>query len=224
MKTGRMLFSIVQADFRDRTRRTSFLVTLCLVIYMGYAVNTGQILVRLADYRGVYNSAWVGTLMALVITFFLGLAGFYLIKNAVARDERTGVGQIIASTPLSRPEYLLGKWLSNFALLTSLVMILAMAAILMQVIQQEVAQIDIWALIAPLLLIALPMMALVAAFAVFFESISLAERRLWQPGLLFCLYGIVHCRNFPGGHSLVGRHRSQPGKYPYESGRLGDLP
>ena len=214
MKTGRVLFSILQADFRDRTRRTSFLVTLCLVIYMGYAVNTGQILVKLADYRGVYNSAWVGTLMALVITFFLGLAGFYLIKNAVARDERTGVGQIIATTPLSRPEYLLGKWLSNFALLTALVIILAIAAILMQAIQQEVAQIEIWALIAPLLLIALPMMALVAAFAVFFESISFLKGGFGNLVYFFVFMGLFTAGIFLAdtpwldvtGVSLVSNH------------------
>jgi hypothetical protein len=171
MKTGRLLFSILLADFRDRTRRTSFLVTLCLVIYLGYAVNTGQVLIKLDDYRGIYNSAWVGGLMTLVITFFLGLAGFYLVKNTIDRDERTGVGQIIASTPITRPQYLLGKWCSNFTVLAFLVIILALAAILMQAIQQEAARIEIWTLIAPLLLVALPMMALVAAFAVFFESI-----------------------------------------------------
>jgi len=171
MKTGRLLLSILLADFRDRTRRTSFLVTLCLAIYLGYAVNAGQILIKLDEYRGIYNSAWVGGLMTLVITFFLGLAGFYLVKNAIDRDERTGVGQIIASTPITRPQYLLGKWLSNFTVLAFLVIILALAAILMQAIQQEAARIEIWTLIAPLLLVALPMMALVAAFAVFFESI-----------------------------------------------------
>jgi hypothetical protein len=108
--------------------------------------------------------------MALVITFFLGITGFYLVKNTIERDERTGVGQIIATTPLTSAQYLLGKWLSNFAVLASLVGLLALAAILMQVIQREVAQVDLWALLAPFLFIALPMMALISAFAVFFET------------------------------------------------------
>jgi hypothetical protein len=172
MRTGAVLFSLLKADFLERTRRSSFLVILCLVIYLGYAVNSGQILIKLEAARGIYNSAWVGSLMALVITFFLGLTGFFLVKDTISRDERTGVGQIIATTPLSRPEYLIGKWLSNFAVLTTLVAILALAAILMQIIQREAAQIQIWALIAPFLFIALPMMALVAAFAVFFETVS----------------------------------------------------
>ncbi len=171
MNTWRVLFPMLKADFLERTRRSSFLVTVCLIIYLGYAVNTGQILIKLDSYRGIYNSAWVGTLMALVITFFLGIAGFYLVKNTIERDERTGVGQIIATTPLTRSQYLLGKWLSNFAVLASLVGILALAAILMQVIQREDAQVQLWALLAPFLFIALPMMALISAFAVFFETV-----------------------------------------------------
>lgn len=42
MNKPRLLFSMLKADFLERTRRSSFLVTLCLVIYLGYAVNTGQ--------------------------------------------------------------------------------------------------------------------------------------------------------------------------------------
>ncbi len=170
MKTQSVFLAMLKADFLERTRRPGFLVTVCLVIYLGYAVNTGQVLILLGNYRGIYNSAWVGSLMALVITFFLGLFGFFLVKDAIQRDENSGVGQIIAATSLNRPQYLLGKWVSNFALLAALVLILAFAALLMQCLQSEAAQIDIWALTAPLLLVALPMMALVAALAVFFET------------------------------------------------------
>jgi len=172
MKKSGMLLSMVKADFLERTRQSGFLITLCLIIYLGYAVNVGQILVKLENYRGIYNSAWVGGLMSLVITFFLGIAGFYLVKNSINRDERTGVGQIIATTPTSKAKYLLGKWLSNLAVLSALVGILALAALFMQLIQSESEQIQIWTLISPFLLIALPMMSMVAAFAVLFESIS----------------------------------------------------
>ncbi len=172
MSSWNLIPAMIKADLQERTRRTSFVVTVCSIIYLGYAVNTGQILIKLETYRGVYNSAWVGSLMSLVITFFLGIAGFYLVKNAVERDERTGVGQIIATTPTTGSQYLLGKWLSNFTVLAVLVGILALAAILMQIINREDVQIQLWALLAPFLFIALPMMALVAAFAVFFESVS----------------------------------------------------
>jgi len=166
------LISMLKADFLERTRRYSFLVTICLVIYLGYAVGAGQVIIMLGDYRGIYNSAWVGSLMSLVITFFLGLFGFYLVKNTIQRDEQTGVGQIIATTPLTRPQYLLGKWLSNFVVLTTIVAILAFAAIPIQMVFREDVNIQLWSLMAPFLFIALPMMALVSALAVFFETIN----------------------------------------------------
>jgi ABC-type transport system involved in multi-copper enzyme maturation permease subunit len=165
------LYHLIRADFLERTRRYRFLITLALVLYLGYAVNTGQITLRLDAYRGVFNSAWVGSMMTLVVNFFLGWFGFYLVKNSIARDYETGVGQIMATTPLSRPLYAIGKWLSNFAALGVMVFILMLAAIAMQLIQSEDPQIHLWALVAPFLFVALPFMTLVAALAVFFESI-----------------------------------------------------
>jgi|APCry1669189070_1035195.scaffolds.fasta_scaffold00036_19 ABC-type transport system involved in multi-copper enzyme maturation permease subunit len=172
MNTWNILGAMLKADFLERTRRYSFLIVLGLVIYLGYAVGAGQILILLDVHRGVYNSAWVGGLMAIVITFFLGLFGFYLVKNSIARDEESGVGQIIATTALSRSEYLLGKWLSNLAVLSVIVAILAAAALIIQLIRGEDSRLQLWPLLAPFLLIALPMMALVAALALLFETIS----------------------------------------------------
>src|SRR5436305_10011512 len=65
------LYQLVRADLLERSRRYSFLVTLGLVLYLGYAANTGQILLRREHYRGILNSAWVGIVMALVVNFFL---------------------------------------------------------------------------------------------------------------------------------------------------------
>lgn len=166
-----VLVSILKADYQERTRRAGFRLTLCLALMLGYSVNSGQILIKLGVYRGVYNSAWVGSLMALVITFFLGLVGFFLVKDTIERDERSGVGQILATTALTRPQYLFGKWLSSVAILTTLIAILAAAAVFMQLIYREVPQLQLWALIAPFLFIAFPMMTLVAALAVFFEAV-----------------------------------------------------
>ncbi len=165
------LLALVKADVVERARRTSFLLTLCLALYLGYAVNSGQILISLGGYRGIFNSAWVGGLMALVVTFFLGLIGFFLVKDTITRDEQTGVGQILATTSITRPGYLLAKWLSNLAVLSTLVAILALAALLIQIIHGEETTLRLWPLLAPFLLIAMPMMALVAALAVAFETV-----------------------------------------------------
>ncbi len=167
----RTLYAIARADFLERTRRTSFVVNLGLMLYIGYLVNIGKITLRLDNYRGIFNSAWIGSMMTLVVTFMLGWFGFYLVKNAIQRDYQTGVGQIMATTPITKPQYLFGKWLSNMAVLDLMVLILALASLTMQLIHHE-AQIQIWTLLAPFVFIALPFMALIGALAVLFESIS----------------------------------------------------
>jgi hypothetical protein len=170
--TLRTLFHMARADFFERTRRYSFLVMLGLVVWLGYLSATGALVMSVPpNYVGETNSPWVGALMTVTVTMFLGWFGFYLVKGSVARDYETGVGQIIATTPLSRPIYALGKWLSNFAVLGVMVVILMLAGIAMNLIFGSVT-LDLWALTAPLIFIALPCMAVVAALAVLFETIG----------------------------------------------------
>lgn len=170
MKQARVIFHLARADFLERVRRYSFLIMLGLVIFLGYQAAIGNVYVQLGSYRGEFNSAWVGSMMAIIASVFLGWFGFYLVKGSVTRDRTTGVGQIMATTPLTRPLYTFGKWLSNFAVLVSMVVILAVAAIVIQYITGESAQLDLLALLAPFLFVTLPVMALVAAFAVLFET------------------------------------------------------
>ena len=80
MITLRSLYHIARADFLERVRRYSFLVMLGLVVFLGYQAAVGNINVQVGNYRGEYNSAWVGSMMAIIASFFLGLFGFYLVK------------------------------------------------------------------------------------------------------------------------------------------------
>jgi len=142
-----------------------------VVLWFGYLSASGQFRMRVPpDYLGVINSAWVGATMTITVTLLLGWFGFYLVKGSVSRDYETGVGQIMAATPLSRPLYTLGKWLSNFAVLSIMILILMVVGIFMNLLYGT-PDFNLWALAAPLLLIALPCMAIVAAVAVLFETI-----------------------------------------------------
>ena len=179
MNTLRVLYHLALADFYERARRYSFLLTLAAVIYLGVLVNNGTLFLCLTPgdlnplsprYRGEFNSAWIGTMTVLVTNTFLGLFGFYLVSDCIKRDIRTGVGQIIATTPVSRATYLIGKWISNCLVLSVLVLILAAAAAIMVLLKGEAA-LDLGALLMPFLAVALPYMALIAALAVVFETV-----------------------------------------------------
>ena len=169
MKRARILYAMVRADFLERVRRYGFLLTLGFAVYLGYAVYSGQVTLRLADYRGVNNSAWIGSVVGLVATVWLSLIGFYVVKNAIQRDRETRVGQILATTPMSKGFYTLAKAISNFAVLAVMVLILAVAAVVIQVTNG--GSLDLFALMGPILIFGLTALAVTAAIAVLFESL-----------------------------------------------------
>jgi hypothetical protein len=171
MNHARVLYHMVRADFLERVRRYSFLLTLAFAAYLAWGAATGLIVLRLGEYRGVFNSAWLGSMMTLVSTLFVSLVGFYVVKNALLRDEQTRVGRILASTPMSRVFYTLAKTLSNFTVLALMVAVLAGAALFMQFIRAEDTHYHLATLLAPFLWVALPAMAVTAAVAVLFETL-----------------------------------------------------
>jgi hypothetical protein len=75
----RAISAIARADFLERVRRYSFLLTLLFAVFLGYAAATGRIAVQLGEYRGIYTSAWIGALIAHV---------FYLSGWFLYREER----------------------------------------------------------------------------------------------------------------------------------------
>ena len=171
------LYHIMRADIWERVRRYSFLIVLGITVYAGYllmpAADASYATLVRGSYRGLYNAAWIGNLFGSVAVLVLPLFGFYLVKSAITRDYQTGVGQIIAATRISRPMYMLGKWLSNLAVLASILSILTVMALVMQLVRAEDLNIQPGALIAPIWLMGLPVLAIWSAFAVAFESIPL---------------------------------------------------
>lgn len=172
MKQIRIIYHLARADFLERVRRYSFLIMLGLTVFLGYQVAIGNMTIVLDEYRGEFNSAWVGSTMTFFASFFLGIFGFYLVKDSIARDRETGVGQIMAATPMTKPIYLWGKWLSNLALLMTMVGILALAGIGIQYIAGESTTLNLPALFAPFIFITLPLLAVTSAVALVFESVD----------------------------------------------------
>jgi hypothetical protein len=164
----------------NRIRSYRFLVILVLCIIAGYVFvpAPGANYVTLGwgsssvFYRGVYNSAWIGSMVALLAAMFLALFGFYVVNDAVKRDESTGVGQVVASTPISNLVYIVGNALGNFLVLGTMVVIVIITALVMQLVMWEVPVVDFWALCAPFIVFVLPLMLLVSSVAVMFETFS----------------------------------------------------
>jgi len=199
MSTRRVLYQMVRADFLERVRRYSFLVTLAASLYLAYGVAAEKVWIVVGNgYRGVYNSAWIGALMSICCSTFLSLAGFYIVKNAVQRDTDTRVGQILAATPMRKNFYTIAKTLSNFAVLACMVLILMLAAVVMQFMLGESHTFSLWDLWSPFIFFALPSMILTASLAVLFETIpglrggfgNVVYFFLWTAGIVLGATGL----------------------------------
>ena len=162
---------MARADFLERSRRFGFIVMLAASLYAGYGFlppnHAKYVTLRFAEYRGIYNSAWVGAAISLLSGAFIGLIGFYLIKNAVERDRLTRVGQILAATPTSKFEYVLAKTISNFGVLASVALAVALAGGVTQIVRAEDPHVQPWQLLAPFLFLTLPSMLVISGIRVF---------------------------------------------------------
>jgi hypothetical protein len=162
--------ALAKADLLERVRRYGFLVLTGCVLWLGYGAYNDTVHVILDSFTGRWNSAWAGGMMAMIANTFLTLCGFWFVKNAVERDERTGVGPILATTPLSRPAYVVGKALSHFLVLAAMAVVLFASALVIQLARGGLGPIAPLDYLGPLVLVVLPALALTAACAVFFET------------------------------------------------------
>ncbi|MCS7475278.1 hypothetical protein ACFFQW_29635 [Umezawaea endophytica] len=167
------MIALVLGDFRDRVRRPAYAATLLAAALLGYlavpASDSRWAIMQLGPYRGLYTSAYVGMATALASTLWLMLGGFYVVRNTIARDERTNVGLLLASTPLRTPVYLVAKLLGNVLVLTSMLVVLAGTALVMQVARGESTSVDLGALLLPFAVVAFPAVVLTASAALFWE-------------------------------------------------------
>ncbi|MER7701788.1 hypothetical protein ABTX81_02645 [Kitasatospora sp. NPDC097605] len=189
-------------DFRDRVRRPAYAVTLLAAVGLGLlAVPPADghwAILALGRYRGEYNSAYVGTATALAGALWLTLGGFYVVRKGLGRDEETGVGLLLAATPLRSVELLLAKFLGNLLVLASMLGVLALTAPALQLVRGEDRSLDPVALLTPFLVLTLPLLAATAALAVLFETVPLLRGGLGNVVWFACAPALLIAGERPG--------------------------
>ncbi|HEX5133023.1 MAG TPA: hypothetical protein VFX92_11130 [Candidatus Krumholzibacteria bacterium] len=209
MTTLRRLVYLARADFLERVRRYAFLVTMVVCVCLAYAFvppnPSKYVTLKFGEYRGIYNSAWIGTSLALLCGTFLSVIGFYLVKNTIDTDRRTRVGQVLAATSMSKVQYTIGKTLSNFAVLAAMTLMVAVAAIGMQLLRAEDRSIDLVQLFLPFALLTLPTLMVTAALAVFFETIPGLRGGIGNVVFFFGWIGLLSA-GFSAGDRLLAHN------------------
>ena len=138
---------------------------------------TGNALLVIDDgRRALYNSAAIGMATALLATIFVGLAGFYVISNAIAHDIRSRCGFVIASTTMRAGEYLIAKLAGNIVFLGTFTAGFMISSMAMLLVRNE-AGLEPWLFVKQYLLLVPPVVMLVAVLAIVFESVPLLSGR-----------------------------------------------
>ncbi|MET8702907.1 hypothetical protein ABZW10_29210 [Kitasatospora sp. NPDC004723] len=196
------LWRLALGDFRDRVRRPAYAVTLLAAVGLGLlAVPPADghwAILALGRYRGEYTSAYVGTATALAGALWLTLGGFYVVRKGLGRDEETGVGQLLAATPLRTVELLLAKFLGNLLVLASMLGVLALTAPALQLVRGEDRSLDPAALLTPFLVLTLPLLVATAALAVLFETVPLLRGGLGNVVWFACAPALLIAGERPG--------------------------
>ena len=174
----RTLIAIARADFRERTRQKKYLTTLIALAILASILipspSAGYAIVAYNDARGQLTSTYVGLIVALLTNCVLVAVGFFLVSSVIRRDYATGVGEIIAATPLTKRSYLLGKLLGNSLYLLSFVPIMIVLASVLQIFRGE-GPFDLWAIVYPFLLLPIPTVAIVSAVGLLTEVLRLDD-------------------------------------------------
>jgi len=167
--------ALLAADLRQRTRSQVFWVVLALSVGLTWLcfppVTAKYIIVGVnGNHRGLYSSAWIGMVLAM-LSIWTSLVGFQLLRGTVRRDFETRVWELLEATPLSRAAYLLSKWCSHMLVLAMLLAPQVLVGLVAQVWRGEDSHIAIGQMLEPVLLFAVPSLAVTAMFAIWFDMI-----------------------------------------------------
>lgn len=169
------VMTMIQLGVTKQIRRYSFLVVASTIVFLGVfcvpSVSSGYEIFNLGGVRGIYNSAWLGTLGAMLCCILLWLPGFYLLRSQVSEDAHLKIEQIIAASSISRTAYLFYKAVISLLVLMFLQIIFLSSFAIMQLIRGEDININLVQYLLPFVFISLPVLIVVAALTVLFDVI-----------------------------------------------------
>lgn len=188
------LSAIIVADVRVRLRRPSTAVLFVLISVIPYmwipAPSTGRTLMQIGNSRVLYNSAAIGMGTAMLASLFIGLAGYYVISNAIRRDVASRCGFVIAATTMRGSEYIIGKFVGNVAFLTIFSTGYMATAMGMVIVRGE-GPLEPLVFAWQYLLILPPTITFVSAIALAFECTPLLRSKMGDVAYFFVFVGMM---------------------------------
>lgn len=188
------LIAVVRADFLIRLRRPSTAVMFLLLSALPYLwipdPATGRTLIQIDGQRALYNSAAIGMATAVLGTLFVGLAGFYVVSNALKRDVLSRCGYVVASTTMRGSEYIIGKFAGNVVFLSVFMAGFMTTAMAMVLVRGE-APLEPLVFIRQYLLLVPPSIVFVSAIAIAFECTPILRTKFGDVLYFFLWLGMM---------------------------------
>lgn len=170
------LITLIKSNIIKQTRSYRFFIIIGISIFLGFLCvprkSSGYEIFYLGGVRGIYNSAWLGVLSAVLPVIILWLPGFYLLRSQITEDKELKIGQMIASSPVSKTRYIYGKLITNFSILMVLQLVFIVAIMVMQLIQHESMDFSLNHYIQPLVYVTAPYLLVLASLTILFDVVS----------------------------------------------------
>ena len=204
----RALIHTTKVDVLHKIRSQKFILMLLAMAILAMiffpSVTAPYQTITLGNYRGVYNSAWIGNTLAMLNVTFLPLILFYFIRGAIQQDASSRRGEIFAASRLNMFDYLMGKMLSNFTIGLIVILWMTFVAVFMQLWIGEDRSLSLWHLLVPQLIHVVPIVLLISVIALVFDSIPFLRSSIGNIAYFFlAIIGLVEYSYEASGINLV---------------------
>ena len=176
-----MFFKIAGFEFRYQTRQPIFWVAVILFGLLGFGAMASDI-IHIGSSDNVHKNAPYALILTTqvfaVIWMFVTVA---VVANVIVRDDETGFGSIVRSTPIRKFDYLYGRFLGAFAaaalaMLTIPIGLLA-GALAPWVDPETLGPLNLTHYVYAYLALALPILFLTSA--IFFTLTTITRSLVW---------------------------------------------
>lgn len=169
-------FTFIKTYYLRQIRSYSFLITIAISLLVSYtfipAPDAPYVTIHANNYIGIYNSAWIGYITAVMSSIFISLFGFYLINSSIKKDNDSKVGTLIAATPISNFYYLIGKVCSNFLILLTITGVSILTSMFLFGIYHEPGlSLELSQFIIPYTVVTFPSIFVISCIAVILETL-----------------------------------------------------
>jgi hypothetical protein len=173
-QTLHLLQVLSMNEVRLRMRRLSTLLAVMAMIVISWAMivdpKTGSTLMAINQSRVLYTSSALAMGSASLLSFIMALIGFFLVRGRIVEDIRSGIGCVIAATPVSNSLFLFSRWLGGVAYMLALAMV-AMCSIMVLHALRGDGPIQIWLYLQTYFLVLGPMSVFAVSAAILFDSV-----------------------------------------------------